>query len=79
MKRRKLFRGMMLAVLLALLLALAGCSSGSDGAPGATGPAGPAGPAGPSTIDPLAYTVFDRGQVSTRGGIRRNTWRQLGG
>ncbi len=70
MKRRKLFRGMMLAVLLALLLALAGCSSGSDGAPGATGPAGPAGPAGPSTIDPLAYTVFDRGQVSTQGGIQ---------
>ena len=69
MKRRKLFRGMMLAVLLALLLALAGCS-GSDGAPGATGPAGPAGPAGPSTIDPLAYTVFDRGQVSTQGGIQ---------
>ena len=57
MKRLKLFRRMMIAVLLALLLALAGCSSGSDGAPGATGPAGPSGPAGPAgPAGPVAGT-----------------------
>ena len=57
MRRLKLFRRMMIAVLLALLLALAGCSSGSDGAPGATGPAGPSGPAGPAgPAGPVAGT-----------------------
>ena len=52
MKRLKLFRGTMLAVLLALVLALAGCSGsdGAAGAPGASviGPAGPTGPTGPT-------------------------------
>jgi hypothetical protein len=74
MKRQKLFRMMMGAILLALLLALAGCSSGSDGAPGATGatgPGGPAGPAGPVTQNPSAYTVYHRTNVSTQGGVAK--------
>lgn len=69
MKRLELFRRLMIAVLLALLLALAGCSSGSDGAPG---PAGPAGPAGGSTApNALDYTVYQRTNVSTNGGVEK--------
>ena len=60
MKRLKLFRGVSLAVMLALVLALAGCSGGSDGAAGApgasvtgdTGPTGATGATGATGGDP---------------------------